>query len=316
VRLRKRFLTVLCGVLLLGVVSTPLADELSSALAGATNEWHASNQHYEVFLTAPVHAGSVGWCLVQTTSNGGGFACPVTLTPRRPILNESWGGSGPPPVSHGLILTSNEVAAVAINGGIPIPTRTEPGLLYGLRTVLLEADRASLTELFGHGLPQLTPLNTSGQTLTQPTTRPRPTGYDLQTSSWKRPGHPKQGACALSATHVRGLTARWGRVLRRIHAIRGLAGRPFLSCADTEYFLQSWPLDVGIVLDATDPGVPPAPLPLMKPAAGHPEYYQAPGGNGKVLARRIHGAWLLVEGGNGLAQRFVVLSHIRATIHL
>jgi hypothetical protein len=315
-----RSLALLFSALVLGGAPTPFADAPSSARA-TTSEWHASQQHYEVFLAPPVQGGSVGWCVVNTVATrmsgnlvatGGGFGCPIVLTPGRPILDESWSGSSPPPVLRGLVLTRSEVAAVSVNGGTPIPTRTEPGLPYGLRAVLLEMNG---TTLMGRP-PELTPLSMSGQALTQPPMRPMPTAYGLETSGWKRPGHPKLGACKISATHVPGLTARWGRVVRHVRAISDLIGRPFLSCADTEYFFQNWPLDAGIVLDATHPGVPPAPLPLMKPAAGHPGYYQAPGGNGNVLARRIHGAWLLVEGGSGLQQRFVVLSHLRATIHL
>jgi hypothetical protein len=309
-------LAPLFSALVLGVAPTPLADAPSSAPA-TTSQWHASQQHYEVFLTAPVQGGSVGWCVVHTYATGRGYACPVTLMAGRPILDEDWGASSPPPVSQGLVLTSGEVAAVSVNDGTTIPTRTEPGLPYGLRAVLLEmnVNGTGILELLGYS-HELTLFSTSGQVLTQPAIRPRPTAYGLETSSWKRPGHPKRGACEISATHVSGLTARWGRVVRHVRAINGLIGRPFLSCADTEYFFQNWPLDAGIVLDATHPGVSPAPLPLMKPAAGHPGYYQAPGGNGNVLAHRIHGAWLLVEGGDGLQQRFIVLSHLQATIHL
>lgn len=311
-----RILAVVFVALALGATPASLADGPSGALAAATGEWHASNQHYEVFLTAPVQGGSVGWCLVDTTATGRGWGCSLALTPGRPILSESLSGSSPPPAAQSLVLASGEVATVSVNDGTPIPTRTEPGLLYGLRAVLLEANGVTLRELLGRRLPELTPFGTSGQALAQPTTRPRPAEYDLQATGWKRPGHPQRGACGLSVTHVPGLTARWGHVVRHVHAVSDLIGRPFLSCADTEYYFQKWPLDAGIVLDATHPGIPPAPLPLMKPAAGHPGYYLAPGGNGNVLARRIHDAWLLVEGGDGLRQRFILLSHLRATIHL
>lgn len=162
------------------------ADAPSRARAATTSQWHAIQQHYEVFLTAPVQGGSVGWCVVHTTATGSGFDCPLALTPGRPILNESWDGSSPPPVSQGLVLTSGEVAAVSVNGGPPIPTHTEPGLPYGLRAALLELNGPSATA----PLPELTPLNVSGQALTQPWMRPRPTAYGLEPSILKATIHP------------------------------------------------------------------------------------------------------------------------------
>jgi hypothetical protein len=125
----------------------------------------------------------------------------------------------------------------------------------------------------------------------------------------------KRGACQITTAGVAGLTAQWGGTIRHIRSVTGIIGRPFLGCADTEYYLENWPLDIGVVLDATQPGAAPAPLPLMKPVRGHLGYFQAPGGNGNVLGRRIHGAWLLVEGGSDLQQRLNVLEHARASIH-
>lgn len=70
-----RILAVVFVALALGATPASLADEPSTALAAVPGEWHASNQHYEVFLTAPVQGGSVGWCLVDTTVRDGGFGC-------------------------------------------------------------------------------------------------------------------------------------------------------------------------------------------------------------------------------------------------
>jgi hypothetical protein len=39
------------------------------------------------------------------------------------------------------------------------------------------------------------------------------------------------------------------------------------------------------------------------------------GVHGKLLARRIRNAWIVVEGGERLQQRLTVLQHLNATIH-
>ncbi len=101
----------------------------------------------------------------------------------------------------------------------------------------------------------------------------------------------------------------------RLEAFTGLIGRPFLSCADTEYDLDSSPLDAGVVLDATHPGTAPAPLPGMTGVQGHSGIFRAPGWDGPITGRRIHGAWLLVEGGSSAQQRLTVLEHLRASVH-
>lgn len=49
----------------------------------------------------------------------------------RPIVEEDWGGSSPPPVTDGEALTLSNVRAVSIGGGPPIPTYTRPGLPFG-----------------------------------------------------------------------------------------------------------------------------------------------------------------------------------------
>jgi hypothetical protein len=281
------------------------------ALAATATDWHASHGRYQVFLFAPVQGGSVGWCFASTTANGGQFGCTLAPMPGYPILDESCGGSSPPPVKTCPVLTTGEVAAVSVRGGIPIPTRSEPGLPYGFRAVLLE-----LNGIEERGLPKLTAFGVNGETIPSPTQLPERlrAGYELGTRGWQRPARPKRGACQITSTGVPGLTAQWGRTIQHIRSFTGIIGRPFLSCVDTEYYLENWPLDVGVVLDATQPGTAPAPLPLMKPLHGHLGYFQAPGGNGKVLGRRIHGAWLLVEGGSDLRQRLTVLEHARATI--
>jgi hypothetical protein len=54
----------------------------------------------------------------------------------------------------------------------------------------------------------------------------------------------------------------------------------------------------------------------MEPVPGHTDIYQAPGPEGELLGRRIAGAWLVVEKGQGLQQRLGFLEHLRVELEL
>ena len=96
-----------------------------------------------------------------------------------------------------------------------------------------------------------------------------------------------------------------------------LVGRAFLSCVDVEYYLHGWPLDAAVLLDAAQPGSLPAAIPGLAPVPGHRGYVNGPGDfKGEVTATRRGSAWLVVAGGEGLAQRLRLLSHLKATISL
>jgi hypothetical protein len=45
--------------------------------------------------------------------------------------------------------------------------------------------------------------------------------------------------------------------------------------------------------------------------SGHPGVFDAPGGvQGHLTGRRIDGAWVVVQGGDGLTQRLALLSQL------
>jgi len=272
----------------------------------------AAGQGYALQLVTPVQGGLVGWCITYQTPNRSGARCPVVPTAGRPIVSESWSSDSHPDITEAVALTTSAVSAVSATGApSPVPTRTQAGLPYGLR--------AAFVEVQGQQSPAerrpLTALAASGQPLAGLPPSSTPAGYRLASRSWRRPSQPPRGACAISATPLPGLTAESGRVVLRVQSFSGIIGRPFLSCVDTEFELNSSPLDAGVVLDATHPGVAPAPLPAGKPVPGHQGVFQAPGWNGRLVGRRTQGAWLVVEGGSSLQQRLTVLEHLHATVH-
>jgi len=308
----RRVNWMLAALVALGVV----IGDASWSLAGTSTGHGAgpgSRARYELLLVPPIEGGLVGWCMTYQSPHSSGGKCPVIPTPRRPILAESWGFTSPPPITEAVALTTGQVAAVSVRGGpSSVGTRAEVGLPYGLR--------AAFVEIPGQPRPgadhlPITALDASGQPIRQLEPPATPPGYELESKFWKRPARAPRGACQISAASLPGLEAEWGHMVLRLRSLTGILGRPFLSCADTEYYLDNWPLDAGVVLDATHPGAEPAPLPNMTPVPAHPGVFQALGWNGKLVGRRSAGAWLLVEGGSDLQQRVTLLAHLRATLH-
>jgi hypothetical protein len=56
----------------------------------------------------------------------------------------------------------------------------------------------------------------------------------------------------------------------------------------------------------------------MKPLAGHLGIFEAPGDGNEMAARRIPGAWLVVEENDGIGLRvpLALLEHLRASVHV
>lgn len=322
---------IVCAV---GAASWSLAASPSGVGVGSPR----AVRDFEVRLVPPVKGGWVGWCSSFRTAEGSSSGCPVVPTPGSAIFDESWSGHAPPPVTVGAALTTSRVAAVSVNNGTPIPTRAESTLPHGFRAVMVEipgqeerqvqpgagsspgcpsgsGSREAPEHCFA-ALPEysFTPLDAKGAPL--PRHEPSPLKFGLPSEFWKRPGHPPRGVCRIAAEHLRGLSAQWGHVVvTSIHGYPGIIGRAFLSCADTEYYLDNWPLDAGVLLDARHPGTRPAPLPDMKAVPRHPGVFAAPGDGGMLVGRRVGNAWLVVDGGNGVQQRLEVLARIHATAH-
>jgi hypothetical protein len=290
------------------IVAIGCVMAIALSMAAATS---AGTQGYGLQLVVPVQGGLVGWCMIYQTPNRSGAKCPVVPSNDRPIVAESWAYDSHPDVSEAVALTTSAVNAVSVPGGpSSVLTHPEAGLPYGLRAAFVEVPGGSAAE----HRPLLTPLSAGGQPIAGLSPTTTPAGYYLQSRAWRRPGRAPRGACAISATPLTGLVAQSGRVVLHLQSFTGLIGRPFLSCVDTQFALSGSPLDAGVVLDATHPGTAPAALPNMKPLPGHSGVFQALGWDGRLLGRRTHNAWLVVEGGSSVQQRLTVLEHLHATV--
>lgn len=314
-----------------GVLVCMFCASCSATAAGPHVSRSAPNSH--VLLVPELQGGQAGWCLATgyRTATEGASGCGEVTTTTGPIITEQ--GCGESKTSIDLFaLTTGAVTAVSVYGGPPIPTTTNATLPDGLR--------AAAVEVLGHGghpsvglhCPRMTPLDADGKPIsdtgkpaawlrfakTLPGTKKWDRGVPGEHPGWnaRRPAH---GACELSATQLpRETSARWGSVATVIRPEKGLIGQALMSCVDTTYFyLDEHALTAAVLLNASHPGATPPPLPGMKPLAGHPGIFAAPDSQ-EMAARRIPGAWLVVEENDGTGLRVPVelLESLRATIRL
>jgi hypothetical protein len=279
------------------------------------------NSH--VLLVPELRGGWAGWSLVtsyRTPTEGGSGGVQVTATSTGPIFAE--GGCGESETSIEVYaLTTSEVAAVSLAGGMPIPTTTNSTLPDGLRAVAVEVLRHNGRPSFGSHCPRLTPLDANGKPIVRKGGPGRPQAFKLPgTRKWEIPGRPPSGACGLTAARLPQETnTYYGYVASRISAYRGLIGKALLSCVDTLYiYHEEHHLTAAALLNAAHPGTTPPALPDMRPVAGYPGIFETPGSEGERVARRIPGAWLVVEEEDriGLRVPIELLEDLHATIRL
>jgi hypothetical protein len=132
--------------------------------------------------------------------------------------------------------------------------------------------------------------------------------------------HPGPGVCELAQHGLPALHAEFGHTIAWISPVPDALGEVFVSCIDAEYYMDGWPLQVGVLLDGHRPGQVLGPIPGARPVSGQPEMVDLATGhfpsslfsrNFGVTAKRVGNAWLVAQGGSGLAQRVQVLNSLR-----
>ncbi len=208
-------------------------------------------------------------------------------------------------------------------GGAPIPTESNSTLPDGLRGAAIELPGYRIVpKSYSVGYPWLPcprviPLDANGKPSDKQGRSGNRLAVPLPRRYWYPPARPPSGVCQLTATRLpRETVAIEGVVVTHVRPFPELLGQAFISCADTTYFYQNnHDLPAAVLLDAAHPGAPPPGLPGMKPVAGHPSVFEVPP---DMFARRIRGAWLVVEEEDNIGPRVPVelLEHLRATVHL
>jgi hypothetical protein len=287
----------------------------------------APNGH--VLLVPELRGGWAGWCVAtgyRTATEGSSGCGEATTTSTGPIFDEAGCAESETAIQI-YALTTSEVAAVSVYGGPPIRTTTNSTLPDGLRAAAVEVIRHNgHPSIKGGGAlcPSLTPLDARGKPVRRTGRPARPQAVGLPgTRQWEAPALPPTGDCELTAARLpRETVASRGDVATRIGQIRpyrGLLGQAFLSCVSTVYVShKEHHLTAAVLLDASNPGATPPPLPGMKPLARHPGIFDAPGSEGEIVARRIPGAWLVVQEADDIGLRVPVemLDHLQATVHV
>jgi hypothetical protein len=167
-----------------------------------------------------------------------------------------------------------------------------------------------------------TPLNVKGEVIPDSAGHYVPLGFEVPSEGWQASSHQPRHTCEVGAVHLSGIAEVRAGAILQIRSYPGFAGGAFITCASAEYSVDhgSAFLAVGLLLDASQPGITPGALPNMKPLSGHPGVFEAPGEVGELVARRISGAWLVVDRGirsskePGLIRRLLLLEHLRATV--
>lgn len=270
-----------------------------------------------VLLVPNLFAGAAGWCMAtaSNTLTGGSASCGGSRTSTGPIFAESCTGNET--VAHVYALTRDEVAAVSVDGGNPIRTAPNSTLPDGLHAVAIELLGQKLSP---QNCPKLTPIDANGSPIHRRGKSGTPLVQLLPFRQWEEPSHPPRGVCRLVANRVpREFVAANGSVVLQARRLPGLLGRAFLACVDTTFIYRNENhLRAAVLLNASDPGATPPPLPGIRPIAGHGKIFEAPGSQGEMVARRIPGGWLVVEESDkiGVAAPIELLQYLTATIHL
>lgn len=279
----------------------------------------------KVAIVPGVRAGWVGWCALML----GNGTC--AATGHRPVLVEAWTGSSPPPVTEGMALTTSETTALALYEAqvlsarppkvryVPwkaahvIPTERESTLPKGLRVAVVQLRGVFIGPR--RLPPRFVPLNARGTPILEAATQTA-IGIEVPTravnASTVLPGDP----CVIEVRHLSEALVFGARVVVQAGSHRGLIGRPFMSCSNTLVQLGGWRVTAAVLIDAVKPGDTPAALPEMQSVAGHLGTFEAVCSEGRMVARRIPGAWLVATGGSGLQQRLTVLEHLRASVRV
>lgn len=270
----------------------------------------------QIVLMPNLMGGRGGWCMMRLVDSASG-TCPTFHMPifegpfSGPVIVELWSGgsSNETPVNEALILATSEVASVSFEGRAPVATHASPLLPDHLRGALIELHLASPSL---RRRPPVIALNAMGKPITQMRTPAPPLEFSVPSRSWEGSQRVSKGVCGVVISNLRSLVFRGGRVMTAVRPHPDIRGREFVDCLSANYLLGNWPIEINILLDAARPGSAPGPLPAMRPMAGHTGVFDGPGIEGDMVARRIHGGWLLVAKGEDLGQRLSMLEHIRA----
>jgi hypothetical protein len=326
--------------------SQPLAGTVPGTPASNVRAGTVAGYRYRITVTPSLSVGGPGWTSSinytnPTTGLSGGGASGGGGYPTRadPVLQGASLELITPNGRHhaetvAWVLTGPEVAAVRVGKRVirTFSSRLLPAgdraAVYFLRPgatrpaiVFRTGGRSELSFLAPGTGSQPIPLDARGEPIPTPRFPPTPSyaaGSFWQAKSAITPSihepayrgltQPRPGICELTQHGLRGLTPEWGRTITSIPPVTNAAGELFISCIDTEYYLNGTPLNVGVLLDARHPGKTLDTLPGTQPVPGHDNLVDD--STAHLTAARVGNAWLVVKGGFSRSQRLRALQAI------
>jgi hypothetical protein len=218
-------------------------------------------------------------------------------------------------------LTGPSVASVRIGAHLSVAPRREPGLPAGDRAVVFYLPAGSPeidppwfpTGQLGlpHGAKTLSvvAIGRNGAPI-QINRGAQP--FRLPARFWERPEKPPSGACALAAPPS--YKAYRGTTAVRLEPNPGVEGAALTSCLSVDYAVAGTTITAAVLVNAKSPKRAPPALFGASPVAGQPGLVNREEHTGlhastqiAFAARRDGNAWIVVEGGRGLAQRIQAL---------
>ena len=316
--------------------SAPLTGRVpQQAGPGSPHAWGLeAGEHYRITVWPVLQGGASGVCamIVFEGPHGvgyGGCGAPYPTT-SMPYLAP--GGRTAYPngiITNGggleYFLTGPSVAAVRIGTHLLITPRREPGLPAGDRAVVFYLPAGS---------PEIDPpwfppgqlgLPRGSQALSVVAIArngaPIPVNRGLQpfrlpARYWESPQKAPRGACALSAPSS--YRAYRGTTAIRLEPDTEVEGAALTSCLSVDYHVAGTTLTAAVLVNAKSPRSTPPAVFGASPVPGQPALVNREEDTGlhtstliAFTARRDGDAWIVVEGGSGLAQRIQALRALR-----
>ncbi len=266
-----------------------------------------------VRVSPNLNGAEAGWCVdvfLRGVVTGGCAPLPTATTL---VLSDStsWGAGEREDTT--VALTAPRVRSVEFSDGRRRPALPAAGLPYGMRVAVL---RTPHDPRLSTVIRSVAVFDAAGRRLIEH----RVAGSGLQWRIWNPPAPPADGACRLRVSGSFPARTEWGQVAASVHPYpAAIAGRGFLSCIDTEYYVPGRGLRASVLLDAQAPGrTAPAAIPGVTPIPGLPGLFNTSSGAGTepLTARREGSSWLVVAGGGRGAEeaRVRLLEHLRVQV--
>ncbi len=325
---------VFAGTATAGVISitaersAPLAGQVpQQAGPGSRHVWGLEGgEHFRITVWPVLQGGVSGVCAMivfegphGVGSGSCGAPYPTTSMPYLAPGGRTAYPNGIIPKGGALeyFLTGPSVAAVRIGAHLVITPRREPGLPAGDRAVVFYLPAGS-PEIDPPWFPtgQLgLPRGAATLSVVAVGRNGVPISVDqgaqpfrLAARYWERPEKPPSGACALSAPPS--YRAYRGTTALRLEPETDVEGAALTSCLSVDYKVAGTTLTAALLVNAKSPTSAPPALFGALPVAGQPGLVNREEDTGlhsstliAFTARRDGDAWIVVEGGRGLAQR-------------